>query len=87
LLPNLARFLYTKDRSTLRHALELHLFLDFFITVFAVPLSERMFRACTVELGAASRTPSCWGSKGFAAHRAIGYVITKQTYIKLTDKA
>ena len=65
---------------------ELHLLLDLLVAVLAVPFSERMFRTRTMEFGAAGCTPNCWRSQRFVAHGTIGHVITRQTYIKLTDK-
>jgi hypothetical protein len=76
LLPNLAGFLCAKDRSTLRHVFEPDLLLDLLVTVFTVPLSKRMFRAGTMELGVASRTLGRWGGEGFAACWAFLHIVT-----------
>jgi hypothetical protein len=67
--------------------LELHLLLNLLVTFLAVPFSERVFRARTVKLGAASHTPDRWGGYWFAAYGTINHVITKKIYVKLSDKA
>jgi hypothetical protein len=67
--------------------LELHLLLDLLVAVLTVPLAERMFCACTVELDAAGRTLDSLGGKWFVANGAICQAITEQTWAKLLDKA
>ena len=66
--------------------LEPDLLLDLLVTVFAIPLSERMLRAGTVELCVASRTPNYWGGEGFVAHLTIDHVITNKSMLNYLIK-